>query len=262
MSVTWFIVAGLARSAAAGCDPAALERNLEAAEAAFTAGDPSTAQRTLSRARRVLGCTPEALSATTCARLHRATALTRWLKADQGGAEQALRAMIHADPLLSLDPELLPATHPLHRLRILAEEARMSWSDAIAEEALIDGVRTGVVPIDRPYVIQHLKGDTITGGRWVRRSDTSLPLPDHSESSPRARALWYSGLGLGAGGAVMYGAALGARASYNQAVEAHNDLLIGPRHTVTNALSIGSVSAAALSLGALTASELLRRPRR
>lgn len=262
MSGIWIIVGGLAQPAFAGCEPTDLELNLEATESAFTADDAGTALRALSRARRALGCTSEALSATTCARLHRATALTRWLKDDRSGAELALRAMIHADPLLSLEPQLLPEEHPLHRVRISAEEAQVSWSASIEEEALIDGVRTGAVPLGQPYVIQHLEDDRITGGRWVQRSGgrgPRLPLPDHSESSPRARALWYSGLGLGVSGVVLYGGALGARASYNSAVEAGNDLLIGPRHTATNALSVGAVSTALLSAGALTASEILRR---
>lgn len=145
--------------ARAGCDPTQLEGALTAAEEAFVTGAGDNMDDALSAMKKGLSCTREPVLPATCARIHRARALGAWLVTDPEEALGSLRAMIHADPRFSL-PDNLPIQHPLRRLLIDAQESQMAWSPAPSPGwVLVDGLRTGAVPMGQPYIAQRLKDD-------------------------------------------------------------------------------------------------------
>jgi hypothetical protein len=157
----------------------------------------------------------------------------------------------------------VPSEHSLQGLLRLAEESPLSWTRAPASGwVLVDGVRTGAVPIGQPYVLQTIKGDGKAGGARLVRSLTEGPGGSHGGSSGSSgganpkRVLRWTGVGLGVLSAALYGGAWAANRSYHQAVVAEDNARIGATHMTTNVLSVGSVAGASLGVGAVVTSTL------
>ena len=240
--------------ARAGCDPADLDPHLDAVEVAFERGDVGATASAYGRARRTLGCTTTPLPASTCARIHRAHALERYVRADLVGAEGALRAMVHADPTADLPT---PLDHPLRWRLTSAEETQVHWT--IGEsEALVDGLRTAAVPQGQPYVLQELDQGIVARTRLIHRVE--LPhLAARHDLQRTERRLWHAGLGAGASSVLLYTAALLSRGGYNRAVRWGDNDLIKQRHAATNGLTITSVTAALLAGAGMTYAEVRHR---
>ncbi len=203
-----------------------------------------------------MSCVDFELSPQLCARIHRASALTHWIEGDDLGSLRSLRAMRHADPTLGL-PRLGPE-HPMRRQLVQAEEADAAWSPSgVKGLALVDGLRTGLVPVEQPYVLQLLDEDgSPLKPRIVERlAAASEP---SSPAKPVARTLRWTGLGLGVGAAALYGSAWGTRAAYFRAVDDGNDDAIGSKHATTNGLAIGSVVLTSLAAGAILGAEAVK----
>jgi hypothetical protein len=247
-------------TAHAGCDAEAVSSAVQSAEEAFVGGDPKSMGVALAGVRRALGCIREPVSPGLCAEVHRAHALGAWLNADQPGAVGSLRAMLHANPRQDLGLEVVPREHALNGLLLLAEESPLSWTRAPASGwVLVDGVRTGAVPVGQPYVLQTIKGDGKAGGARLVRSATEgssgSSLGSSGGGNPR-RVLRWTGVGLGVVSAALYGGAWASNRSYYRAVAAEDNARIGATHMTTNLLSVGSVAGASLGVGAVISSTL------
>lgn len=242
----------------AGCDPGELEGALRGAEEAFVTGSADSMDDAISGLKKALSCTREPVPPELCARIHRARALSAWLVTDSDEALGSLRAMIHADPRFGL-PSALPIQHPLRRLLIDAEETEMAWAPAPSPGwVLVDGLRTGAVPIGQPYVTQRLKDD---GQAQKARIVDQRPLGSATAAPRRGsgrRALRWTGVGLGVLSAGLYGTAWASNNAYHEAVVSEDNARIGYFHSSTNLLSVGSVAAVGLGAGALLTSELIR----
>src|SRR5262249_11241098 len=175
--------------------------------------------------------------------IERGYALGRWLAQDPIGGRLSLQAMLDADPHAELPLVLVGERHPLRETLTEAEEVMPTWVDAPGGGwVLVDGVRTGAVPSNQPYVLQGLKPDgRATGARLVERTRQEGANEGHP-GAPRT-ALRLTGLGLGVASAALYGAAWASHGSYEDAVLARDNPRIGEAHSWTNALSIGSVAA-------------------
>ena len=241
----------------AGCDPSELDGALRAAEEAFVTGASDSMDDALSDVKKALSCTRDPVPPTLCARIHRARALGAWLVTDADEAFGSLRAMVHADPRFDL-PSSLPVQHPLRRLLIDAEESEMAWAPAPSPGwVLVDGLRTGSVPIGQPYVAQRLKDDgQAQKARIVDQRATEGPAPRNR--APARRALRWTGFGLGVISAGMYGAAWSANGAYQSAVLDGDNARIDQYHSATNRFAVGSVATVGLGVGALVSAELVR----
>lgn len=256
----------LAVPAAGGaCAPEDLDRALDAADKAFVANDGKAMTVAVKGIRRSVKCIDGPVPPGTCARIHRARALAAWLGGDEGQAVSWLRSMLHADPRTELSPEVVDARHRLRTLLLSAEEQAPRWTEGPGRNwLLVDGVRTGAVPVGQPYVVQPLKDDgepqrARIVDRWRAdsgrsRSVGTLPPSSGSTSSTRKVMRW-AGLGLGVVSAGLYGGAWATHGAYQGAVEARDDARIGRLHTTTNLLSVGSVAAVGLGAGALLSAE-------
>jgi hypothetical protein len=247
----------LAVPAVAGCEPSALPTALDAAEKAFVATDDKAMSVAIGQVKRALGCAREPLPPAVCARVHRARALAAWLDDDESAAISALRGMLHADPRTELPESVVPSLHRLRRLLVEAEESPASWGEGRGTGwLLVDGLRTGAVPIGQPYVVQPLREDGIAQGAKVIERGGSDPKgrssggSDGSGSSPAQRTLRWTGLGLGIASVGLYGGAWATNGAYHRAVTARDDARIGSLHATTNGLSIGSVALLGLGAGA------------
>src|SRR5688500_13555248 len=157
-----FLVLSPARAA---CDPSAIEGALATAERSFGAGDQRSLEKALKDAKGSLACLREPIPPASCARLHRARALQASLAGDADAVAASLRAMLHAAPLSTLPVSIVPARHPLHQALVQAEEATVTFTEGPGSGWLIvDGLRTGAVPVGQPYVIQRTKPDGRTLG--------------------------------------------------------------------------------------------------
>ena len=197
------------------------------------------------------------------ARVHRATALSRYLLEDERGVQRSFRGMLHADPRVPLPLDLAAVDHAIQLDRMAAEETLPEWNPKLRKPSLVDGVRTGAVPVDQHYVVQRTKGERVTRSRL----HTTMPLPkrikvimvDHHQSAPAPRRLWYVGLGSAATSVALYSGALVTRLQYNSANQRPRDRDRAQRlFTTTNVLSVGAGVAALTSVGTLTAGEILR----
>ena len=259
---TSLLLLALASPAHAACDAADLGPSLEDTERAFVDGDMLAAHQATVRARKAVGCAREPLAPELVARVHRATALSRWLLEDDRGVERSFRGMLHADPRLPLPVDLVPAEHPIQLDRMAAEEAVVSWHPSLNKPSLVDGVRFGAVPVDQHYLVQRLKGDAVVRSKL----HTSLPLGkrikvimvDHHQSSRPARRLWYAGLGSAAVSLGLYSGAVVSRLRYNGANGGSDPDRADRLFRTTNALSIGASVAALTSIGTFTAGEIIR----
>lgn len=228
--------------------PGGLDAAIAAAEGAFASSDDRTMAAAIAEVKRSLACAREPVPPTMCAGVHRVRALEAWLADDRAAAVGSLRGMLHADPRADLPSGLVPPRHVLRELLIDAEETTVSSSDAKGHGwLLIDGVRSGAVPVGQPYVVQQLRdGDAAARARIVE----GTPRRDGREAAGHGRrALGWAGLGLGVASAGLYGGAWVSHGAYRSAVAIEDDARIGALHTSTNALSIGSVVAAGLGLG-------------
>lgn len=242
-----------------GCDPAELDGALSAAEEAFVTGSNDTMDDALSSLKKGLSCTRDPVPPAVCARIHRARALGAWLVTDSEEALGSLRAMIHADPRFPLPPDL-PAQHPLRRLLIDAQEAQSAWMPAPTPGwVLVDGLRTGAVPVGQPYVTQRLKDDGQAQKARIVDQRTADPSSPRGGRAPARRVLRWTSVGLGAISAGLYGSAWVTNSAYHDAVIRSDNPRIGSYHATTNALSLGSVAAVGLGVGALVSSELFVR---
>lgn len=210
--------------------------------------------------RRSLGCARAPVSPTTCAAVHRAHAMRAFLDADEAAAIASLRAMLHADPRALLPREVVPDGHALEFLMLKAEESPTEWTRAPAGGwVLVDGIRTGAVPVGQPYLMQPIRGDGKAKGARLMRviADGSAPLKmlRGGDSGPK-RALRYTGVGLGVASAALYGGAWASNRAYHRAVVAEDNTRIGTLHGSTNLLSVTSVVAVGLGLGAVITAEI------
>lgn len=236
--------------ALAGCDAGAISSGISEAERAFKGGDLKGMDETLSSLRRSLACVREPVAPALCAAVHRTHALRAWLYADESSAVGSLRAMLHADPRATLPIELIPRAHGLQMLLMQAEEAPLQWSRAPSSGwVLVDGVRTGAVPVGQPYLLQPIKGDGRAGGAKLIRSAEQGAV--RTGSGPK-RAMFWTGASLSIVSAGLYGGAWAANRGYHRAVLAEDNDRIGSLHTTTNLLSVGSLAAVSLSASALT----------
>lgn len=255
LTAAWF-----AQRAEAGCDPTGLDAALDAADRAFLTSDPKAMSVAIGQVRKSLSCARVAVAPETCARVHRARALDAWLAADPDGALGSLRGMLHADPRAVLTPPVIPERHELRDLLVTAEESPPSWTEAPGGGwVLVDGLRTGAIPVGQPYVLQPLKSDgQFLGARIVDRpaaAGTGRAAP----GATRGRAaLRWTGIGLGVVSAGLYGAAWMSNAAYQDAVLAADNPRIGAYHTTTNALSIGSVASLSIGFGAVLGAQAIR----
>jgi hypothetical protein len=250
--------------ARAGCDPVALEQALDAADQAFVASDEPAMSSAVKAIRKSVGCIDGPVPPGTCARVHRARALAAWIDGDEDQAVSWLRGMIHADPGIELPTGVVGDRHRLRVLLVAAQEHPIAWMEGPGKHwLLVDGLRTGAVPVGQPYVLQPVRDDgqpqrAKIVDRW--RSDAGRPravgrtAPGSSTSSAQ-RAMRWTGLGLGAVSVGLYGGAWAANGAYQGAIEQRDDARIGRLHTTTNALSIGSVAAIGLGAGALLSAE-------
>lgn len=165
LGVALFLLAAPAR---AGCDP--IDPALAAAERSFGAGDGKALARALADVEDALACVRDPVPPATCARVHRALALEASLAGDAEAVAEALRAMLHADPLAALPSPLVPDRHPLRAALVQAEERTTTFVEGPGKGWLVvDGIRTGAVPVGQPYVLQRTKpGDRTLGARLVR----------------------------------------------------------------------------------------------
>lgn len=242
--------------AALACDAATLSRSLDAAEAAFGANDTQSLAAALGDVKHDLGCARQAVSAADCARVHRARALAAFAAGDPGAARLSLRAMLHAEPFLTLPDTLVPADHPLRAELRLAEETLPRWTEAPGKDfLLVDGLRTGAIPVDQPYVAQKLSGDGVPkGAKVIEAGDAGRSSGGGSGGRAGLRA---AGAALGVLGGGLYGGAWASNAAYHRAVDdATDDARIGRLHGTTNALSIASTGAL-IGAGGLLISSLL-----
>lgn len=242
----------------ASCDPAAISAALGTAERAFPTGDAPSMEAALFSVRKGLACTRDPMSPELCAQVHRAYALQHWLQGDQTGARLELQAMLNADPHYQLPDLIVGERHPLRAVLTQAEEVVPTWTDAPGSGwVLVDGVKTGAVPREQPYLLQSLKADGKAGGaRLVERSP-------QEGSGARGRvdkraALRITGAGLGVAAIGLYGGAWASRGSYEDAVTARDNERIAHTYGATNGLSIGSVVALGLGAGAAVSAQLVR----
>ncbi|MEQ1564433.1 MAG: hypothetical protein ABMA64_02260 [Myxococcota bacterium] len=255
LSVHW--AAPLAH--AAGCDPATIETALTSAEKAFPSGDAERLEQQMFVVRKSMACTREPLSPTLCSRIHRGFALQRWLEGDPEASTNALGAMLHADPYATLPNLVVGDRHPLRIALLDAEEVVPSWTDAPGGGwVLVDGLRSGAVPVGQPYVLQPLKDDGRAGGARLVDRPTSEPARGGSTGSGKRTRLRLIGAGLGVVSATLYSSAWVSRGAYFDAVEAGDNFRISRSYGNTNGLAIGSVAALGLGTGAVVAAELLR----
>jgi hypothetical protein len=151
--------------ARASCEASAVDGAIATAERSFAAGDARSMGAALEDARRTLGCLRAPLPPEACARLHRARALEASLAGDADMVDASLRAMVHAAPLMGIPAALVPARHPLRAALVRAEESLPTSTEGPAGGWLyVDGLRTGVVPVGQPYVLQRTKPDGRTLG--------------------------------------------------------------------------------------------------
>ena len=167
----------LTRPAQASCAPSELDAALSAAEDSFTAGDARAMGRALKDARRSLGCVREPLTPELCARFHLSRALEASLLGDAPMVATSLRAMLHADPLAVLPTDFVPMGHPVRYAMIQAEETALSFVEGPGSGwLLVDGLRTGAVPVGQPYVLQRTRSDGRTlGAKLVESAGQGAP---------------------------------------------------------------------------------------
>lgn len=241
---------------ALACDAGALAASLDAAEAAFGAADARSLSDALAQVKRELACAREAVSPEACARVHRARALLAWTEQDPIGAKGSLRAMLHAEPFLALPPSLVPADHPLRGQLIQAEEALPLWTEAPGKGfVLVDGVRTGAIPVGQPYVLQKLGGDG--SPRKAKLVEPTEAATRRNGGSSAQHGMRGAGAALAVIGGGLYGGAWASNAAYHRAVDEGDDPRIQSLHGATNALSIGSAGALLGGAGLLVGSLLV-----
>lgn len=138
-------------SAWADCSAEELGRAVDHVEVAFASADARDTRNAAKEMERRLVCIDEPLRGPVAARVHRASALARFLRGDERGVDRALRGMVHADPRLAL-PDTLPADHPLRGAKARAEEAPVEWRRGPVQ--WVNGVRTGALPRDHDVIVQ------------------------------------------------------------------------------------------------------------
>ena len=245
--------------AAAACDASDLAPSLADTEAAFRAGDAVAAHLANQRTRRALPCVREALDPTAAAQIHRSTALARYLQGDQSGVDRSMRAMLHADPQLELPIDLVPVDHPLRAAKVRAEEVVPQWSPKLRQEALIDGVRSGAVPVDQHYVVQRLRNDAVSDGFLVQRSNLfrslGMGVRVRNRATGAPKALWWTGLGFGVAGVGLLGTAAGTGIAAPSGPDGDN------LRSVSTATAIGGAAALLTSTVLVITSDGMRRRR-
>ncbi len=265
-------------TALGACETQDLRAQLDAAETAFTARATVELLTAMAATAGTVSCLAEPLSPTDVARLHRARALAQHQAGDLEGSQRSLKAMGHASALFDLSP-LVPDGHPLHRVRIAAQEGRVQWNLLrlkTGEHALVDGIASLSAPADQPYVVQQVDvaGAVLSSRIEEKGSSKASPIePTHTRPTPEAPArkpprepvsaqakrLRWAALGTGVAASALYGGAWATRSGYQQAVSDQDDARLGSLHTTTNLLSVGSVAAATTSLAAIAFAEIVKR---
>jgi hypothetical protein len=221
----------LTAARAGACDLASLDLRLADAEAAFVARDRAALTEAVEGVDRELRCLRVVAPPSACARVHFVHALAEFAD-DPERCRTSLRATWHAEPWFRLPEDVVPAGHALRQLAWQAEEQAVQWTPT-ARPVRIDGLLSSAVPVAQPFVLQPVTPDG--GVKPARRIDVGGSTGERHV----ARNLRWVGVGVGAVGVGLLGAAASQRAAYFDAIDAGEVERWQPLHDTTNALSIG-----------------------
>ncbi len=265
MWLLWMLSVG-----AWACDAASLADSIRQAETAFNTMDAISFDQSVARAHVGMACQREPLTPVQCAAYHRLRALEAFLAEDESGTILAFQAVLSTQPGYQLSEAIAPLGHPLRDQLELARQYDTPETFALPPPAdgwlQVDGRRSGSAPAGRPFVFQSFASvGTVVHTRYLPVGSpmpvydvaaptvVALPAPVSAKTTePRVErtgpnmALLGTGIAIGIASVGLYAGAFSARASYDGAVIAGDERRIRSNLTTTNALTIGSLSAAGL----------------
>ncbi len=159
MTLLW-ILASVPGALAVDCpvDAAGLVRLVEASEVAFAALDGAALTASIQDIDAGMLCMSDVVPAALAARTHRAAGFASFVSGDRLGAKEAFTAARNLEPGYQIPAALLPARHPLRLL--YAEADKLGGPQApLVGDWVVDGIRSSLLPLDRPAVIQRLGAD-------------------------------------------------------------------------------------------------------
>ncbi|MBX2800386.1 MAG: hypothetical protein KTR31_22090 [Myxococcales bacterium] len=241
------------------CSQTGLSDAVTQASDAFGQMDARAFEAAVGRVDRSLRCQPERLSAALCAQVHMVRGLHAFFNERRQTATACFWSAQLADPALELPPDLAPEGHVLYEIFASADAApapddlAKGWPLPVDGWLLVDGQRSTVFPVDRPFVLQHMAAaGAVMGSRYVWTPE-DLPPSARRTTRRTRRTLLVTGLTLDLLAAAAYGASYATRSEYDRALLAQDPSDAWQLYRWTNGLVIGSIGTAAVGLGLTTA---------
>lgn len=246
------VIFTMATAGAADCDAESLQVAIAGAESSFLKLDAEGFERNRAVVQDALGCQTAPVAPGDCALIHQLEGLAAFLADDVGGTLDAFRSAFASYPAYRLSTELAPEGHPLREQFLQARSAAPSASVELPRprhgEIYVDGLRSRIVPSDRPFLVQHVLPTGAVQTTYATHVDAVPTYEARNREKPRKRVMLGIGIGSGVAAAALYRAAFASRAQYDAAVEVGDTERIEQTFRTTNGLVVGS--AVALVTGA------------
>lgn len=235
------------------------------AESALGADDLAGFAAARSRAAELLPCVGEPVTPPAAAFFHRLAGYAAFLDQDRDGTVASFRAAALADPKTGPSPAVAPEKGAMRRYWTEARAAGEGRTVALPAvryvEVRVDGSRSDERPLDRPAIVQVLRGSTPVSTFYLPADAALDAWPDEvaraDATAVRTRRRWPVAWTAVAGGAALasvglYSLAHGMEAAYldveNPPVDDRDELSRLRRST--NTAAAASIGFGAVALGA------------
>ena len=251
----WLVGVAHGAGCAVSATPAEIDAQLAAAEAAYSALDPSAFVVATDHVALLQPCLDAVVAPAVAARWHRVTALKLYGQGDEAGAVAAMRAARVLEPAYVWSDDLLPAG-PLRALFDAAPTEDRARAVPVPRDGALafDGTVTRLRPLERASVVQLLDvSGRVTSTAWI---SVDGPLPAYA-AVPRTRNRLLVGAGVAATGALAtYAGSWAARSSFqtwtpdpSTADPAAAEAKLASLRGTANGLAIGAIAFGVVAAG-------------